>query len=76
MLVASIQLLRKKPLGYWLFPVMECFSIVMGIAIIGMMIALYQKGLATGLGGAAVMGTAVALNLAVLTYFFRALKKG
>lgn len=75
MLAASLQLLRKKPFGYWLFPVMGCFSVIMGVAILGMMITLDQKGIANGGGGTAVMGTAVTLNLAVLAYFFRGLNK-
>lgn len=75
MLAASLQLLRKRPFGYWLFPVMGCFSVAMGVSILGMMAALYRKGLSGGLGGTAVMGTVVALDLAVLVYFFRALRK-
>lgn len=74
MLIASVQLLRKKPSGYLLFPTLMVFSVVMAVAIAGMAVALRLKGL-TGDGAVAVVFSLMALlNSGVLAFFFRGLK--
>jgi hypothetical protein len=74
MFFASHQLLRKKPLGYVLFPVMMVFSITMGIAIVGMMVAMKDKGLGGDSAPAALFGLAVLLSAGVLGNFLKTMK--
>ncbi len=75
MLIASVQLLRRKPSGYLLFPALMVFSVVMAVAITGMALVLWLKGLAGDGTVALVFGLMALLNSAVLAFFFRALKK-
>ena len=74
MLIASIQLLRKRTFGYWFFPVMMSFSIVMAVAIGGMMVALKLKGVTADVTAAYVFAVVVLASVGVLGYFLRSFK--
>ncbi len=74
MVIASLQLLRKKPSGYLFFPIMMSFSIVMSVAIGGMMVAMHLKGVNEDLTAAYVFGVFVILNSTVLGIFLRGMK--
>jgi hypothetical protein len=74
MALASFQLLRKKPFGYFFFPVMMVFSIIMGAAIGGMTVAMKLKGVTGDLTVAYVFGVGILFNSAVLGLFLRGMK--
>jgi hypothetical protein len=74
MALASLQLWKKKAFGYLFFPVMMAFAIVMGVAILGMMVALHLRGLTSDTLVVYVFAVLILLNSGVLTYFLRSLK--
>ena len=75
MIIASVHLWGKKPFGYVFFPVMMVFSIVMGIAILGMMVAMNLKGLGGDLAPAAFFALAILLSAGVLGNFFKTMRR-
>jgi hypothetical protein len=70
-LAASIALLRKRPVGYLLFPVMMIFSIVLAIAIAGMVVAMRVRGVSGDLAPAAVFGIVIIFSTLALASFLR-----
>ena len=75
MLIASIQLLRHQTFGYWFFPVMMSFSIVMAVAIGGMVVALKAKGITADLTVAYVFAGMILADSFVLGFFLRSLRE-
>jgi len=74
MFIASIQLWRKHPFGYLLFPAMMVFSIVMGAAIVGMMLAMNHLGVGGSPGPAGFFGLVILLSVGILGYFLKTMK--
>lgn len=69
MLLAGLSLWRRRPLGLWLGPVLLAFSVLMMVALVGMMMTLRRRGLPapwpiTGLvGGLGLANTAMLMAL-------------
>lgn len=74
MFIASIQLWKKKAWGYLFFPAMMVFSIVMGLAIVGMMLAMNRLGVGGNPGPAGFFGLVILLSVGVLGNFLKTLK--
>jgi len=74
MAISSLQLFRKKAWGYLFFPIMMVFSVIMTVAIGGMMVAMKLKGVSSGLVMAYVFSLMALCNSAVLEWFLRSLK--
>ena len=73
MFIASIQLWRKKPFGYLFFPAMMVFSIVMGVAIVGMMLAMNRQGIGGDSGPVGFFGLTILLSVGVLGNFLKSM---
>lgn len=74
MVLAGLALLRKKPFGYFFFPVVMVLCIVMAIAIGAMTLAMAQKGVTSDLTVTWVFGAMVLVDTGVLVHFLRSLK--
>lgn len=71
MILAGVMLRRGRPLGYLLAVPLLMFGIVMGVAIVGMFIALAVAGEPVTVAPAIMVGLVVALETAALTGFLR-----
>ncbi len=71
MLAVSILLLRRRALGYGLYPVMAFFSVLMALAIAAMMVAMKLGGLASEANGAALFTAFAGFQLEILRRFLK-----
>lgn len=74
MFLAGAALLKKKPFGYFFFPVVIVLCAVMAVAIGGMTVMMAQKGVVNDLTITWVFGGMALTDLAVLAYFLRSLR--
>jgi hypothetical protein len=73
MIVAAMGLRRNQPLGIVLAPILLVFAVVMAIAIAGMVLAMYLRGLALDVVPVIAMGVVAAASTIVVTALLRRL---
>jgi hypothetical protein len=66
MLVAGASLLRSRPLGYVLGPMMLTFNVLMPLAIAGMVVAMHLRGLPANLALLGVFAVIIVVSTALL----------
>ncbi len=71
MFIVGLLLLKKRPLGYLLAPVLLTFFVLMDITIGALMLIMKQRGLEANLSIAAVMGVLALLSLMILIFHLR-----
>ncbi len=76
LIITAILLLKKKPLGYMLAPVILTFFILMNIAIGILNIFLKMKGIADDYSVTIIMGVLTVVSLVFLLVFVRSVKSG
>ena len=74
LIIVAISLLKRKPLGMLLAPVVLTFAFLMDLAIALMVIVMKMKGIETDISGAFVMGLLALFILILLIWFLRGLK--
>jgi len=72
--IAGSALLRRRPLGDWLGPVILAFGVVMAFSIGGMMVVMRMRGIEASLGVAGAMGVVSAASGAILAVLLRSLR--
>jgi hypothetical protein len=70
-IVGGVALVRRRPLGYWLVPVMLAFAVLMDLALIGMDISMAARGVSGGGQRVAVFAIMGAVTLTVLWLMLR-----
>ncbi len=72
--LAGVSLLRRRPLGYLLAPLMLGFSAYMSLAIGGMILSLVRRGLEANVALSAIFGAVAAACVVVLALTVRGLR--
>jgi hypothetical protein len=74
LMITAILLLRKHPLGYLFGPVYLVFTVLLALALVAMVIAMKQKGIADDLSIAEIFIVLAAIGTVLLFRFLRALE--
>lgn len=69
--IGGVALVRGRPLGYLLGPVLLGFGALMALSIAGMMLVMRARGIEASLGVAAAMALVACASAAVLVQFLR-----
>lgn len=70
-IVGGVALVRRRPLGYWLVPVMLAFAVLMDLALLGMDISMAARGVPGGGQRIALFAVMGAVSLTVLGLMLR-----
>jgi len=75
LIVISILLLKDHKLGYLFTPILLVFTIILAIALIGMMVMVLARGLSDDMSLAYIFAVLALIAGVVFTFFLRGLKK-
>ncbi len=70
-IVGGVALIRRRPLGYWLVPVMLAFAVLMDLALIGMDVSMAARGVPGGGQRVALFAVIGVVSLTVLWLMLR-----
>lgn len=70
-IIGGVALVRRRPLGYWLVPMMLAFGVVMDLALIGMVLSMAARGLGAAGPRLAVFTLMGVVSLALLLALLR-----
>jgi hypothetical protein len=75
MILGGLALVRRRPLGHFLVPVMLSFGLIMSAAIEGMFLVMYLRGVATDPAGAILMAIVLAATSVVLVLLLACVRR-